>query len=162
MSTSKYEDGLKSLQMEEKQRLGVGEGEGPIYFSPVVLPPTMSNPSGLSITPLYHFEVWLSHWILQSGCQPGPGSPLQAFCPPALKHLEHRLGVKGIWSQIQVQTATRTCHASGTEQACIPNLKSSKWPQLYWERRKTCAWWKNSEKIVFPCAKCIYLKIDPF
>lgn len=54
MSISKYEGSLKSLQMEEKQRL---QKNLPISFSPVVLPPTMSNPSGLSITPLYHFEV---------------------------------------------------------------------------------------------------------
>lgn len=56
-------------------------------------------------------------------------------------------GWKGIWSQTQVQTATRTCHVSGTKQDHIANLKPTKWPQFAWERKKT-VWlmseqWKN-------------------
>lgn len=68
MSTSKYEGGLKSLQMEEKQRL---EKKFNLFLS-CCLSPTMSTPSGLSITPLFHFEVcitlslnpteWLPAW----------------------------------------------------------------------------------------------------
>lgn len=44
---------------------------------------------------------------------------------------------KGIWSQTQVQTATRTCHVAGTKQDHIASLKPTKWPQLSWERKKT-------------------------
>lgn len=56
MSTAKYEGSLKGPQMETKQKLEK-KGTQAAYFSPVVLPPTMSSPAALSITASPHFEV---------------------------------------------------------------------------------------------------------
>lgn len=56
MSTSKYEGCFKGLQMGDQQKLEK-KCTKTAYFSPVVLPPTTSNCSTLSITPLQSFEV---------------------------------------------------------------------------------------------------------
>lgn len=153
MSTSKYEGSLKSLQMEEKQRL-----EKLYQFLSLLLSfhlpwATLVDCQSFPCTTLKYDSLPESYRVNASLAW------LHLFKHSALLHSSVwniDWGLKGIWSQIQVQTATRTCHVSGTEQDCIANLKSNKWPQFSWEKKKDMCLVREQWKDNVPLCK-IYL-----
>lgn len=131
MSTSKYEGCFKGLQMGDQQKLEKKMYQDSLFFS--------RCPS------TYHEQLQYivnhSFAVLWSGRL----SLIRTVKMPAWPHLTSLSllpsrtlpsvwslywGMKGIWSQTQVQTAHRTCHESGTKQDHTANWKPTEWPQF--------------------------------
>lgn len=136
MSTSKYEGSLKSPQMEDKQKPEqMDQGSWCVSRCPFAYDERPGCAVSHTLAPLWSLTLspshteWMPAWPGLTSLSLLPSSALTSVWNVFWRWW-------AIWSQTQVQTATRTCHVPGTEHDHIANLKPTQWPQFSWERKK--------------------------